>query len=173
MDKFIEIKPEEIKQNTFKLIGKDWMLVTAQRDNKVNTMTASWGGLGVLWKKPVSYVFIRPQRYTKEFIDNSDNFSLSFLDDNYRNQLNYLGTISGRDEDKISKSNLTIEYSDNTPYFKESKLVIVCKKLYSQNFKPECFIESETDEKNYPNKDYHTMYISEIQKILIKEAWID
>jgi len=173
MNNFIEIKPEEIKGNTFQLIGRDWMLVTAQNDNKVNTMTASWGGFGVLWNKPVSYVFIRPQRYTKEFIDNCDTFSLSFLDQNYRSQLNYLGTVSGRDEDKISKSNLTLEHYDNTPYFQESKLIIICKKLYSQDFQSERFIDSELDAKIYSNKDYHTMYISEIKKILADKAWID
>jgi flavin reductase (DIM6/NTAB) family NADH-FMN oxidoreductase RutF len=173
MNYFNEIKPEEIRKNTFELIGRDWMLVTAKKDNKVNTMTASWGGLGILWNKPVSYVFIRPQRFTKEFVDDSDTFSLSFLASKYKKELSYLGSVSGRDEDKISKSNLTLEYSDNTPYFGESNLIIVCKKLYSQDFKPECFIENEIDEKNYSNKDYHTMYISEIKKVLIKETWID
>ncbi len=173
MNYFNEIKPEEIRKNTFELIGRDWMLVTAKKDNKVNTMTASWGGLGILWNKPVSYVFIRPQRFTKEFVDDSDTFSLSFLANKYKKELSYLGSVSGRDEDKISKSNLTLEYSDNTPYFGESNLIIVCKKLYSQDFKPECFIENEIDEKNYSNKDYHTMYISEIKKVLIKETWID
>jgi flavin reductase (DIM6/NTAB) family NADH-FMN oxidoreductase RutF len=173
MSGFLEIKPEELKKNIFQLISKDWMLVTARNDNKVNTMTASWGGFGFIWNKPVSYVFIRPQRYTKEFIDNSDSFSLSFLDKEYRKQLNYLGSVSGRDEDKISKSNLTVEHSINTPYFKESKLVIICKKLYSQEFKPECFIESEINKEAYSNGDYHTMYISEIQKVLIDKAWIE
>lgn len=169
MSEFLEIIPEEIKQNTFQLIGKDWMLVTAEKNNKVNTMTAAWGGFGFMWNKNVSYIVIRPQRYTKEFVDRTDTFSLSFFDKEYKEQLNYLGTVSGRDEDKISKSNLTIEHLDNTPYFKESKLVIICKKLYSQDFNPECFVDGDIDKKMYPNKDYHIMYISEIKKVLIKK----
>ena len=170
MNKFIEIKPEELNKSPFQLIGSDWMLITAEKDNKVNTMTASWGGFGVMWGKNVVYIVIRPQRYTKEFVDNSDTFSLSFLDKSYKKQLGYLGAVSGRDEDKISKSNLIIQHSDNTPYFEEGNLAIICKKLYAQDFKPECFITSELDTEWYPKKDHHTLYIAEVEKVLIKES---
>jgi len=169
MNKFVEIKPEELNKSPFQLIGTDWMLVTAEKDNKVNTMTASWGGFGVMWGKNVAYIVIRPQRFTKEFVDSSDTFSLTFFDKNFKKQLGYLGTVSGRDEDKISKCNLTIEHSDNTPYFEEANLAIICKKLYAQDFKPECFIATELDEKWYPEKDHHTIYIAEVEKVLIKE----
>jgi len=172
MSEFIEIKPEELNKSIFQLIGSDWMLITAEKDNKINTMTASWGGFGVMWGKNVSYIVIRPQRFTKEFIDNADTFSLSFLDKNFKKQLSYLGCVSGRDEDKISKSNLTIQYLDNTPYFKEAKLAIICNKLYAQEFNPECFIKNKLDKEIYPDKDYHTLYISEIKKVLTEEAWI-
>lgn len=169
MNKFKEIKPEELNQSPFKLIGKDWMLITAEKEGKVNTMTASWGGLGVMWGKNVAYIVIRPQRFTKEFVDFSSTFSLTFFDNSFRKQLSYLGTVSGKDEDKISKSNLTIAYSDDTPHFEESKLTVICKKLYAQDFKPECFIETSLDEKWYPERDHHTLYIAEVEKILIKE----
>ena len=169
MNKFKEIKPEELNQSPFKLIGKDWMLITAEKEGKVNTMTASWGGLGVMWGKNVAYIVIRPQRFTKEFVDSSPTFSLTFFDNSFRKQLSYLGTVSGKDEDKISKSNLTIAYSDDTPHFEESKLTVICKKLYAQDFKPECFIETSLDEKWYPERDHHTLYIAEVEKILIKE----
>jgi flavin reductase (DIM6/NTAB) family NADH-FMN oxidoreductase RutF len=169
MSKFKEIKPEELNKSTFKLIGKDWMLVTAENDDKVNTMTASWGGFGVMFNKNVVYIVIRPQRYTKEFVDSSDTFSLTFFDESFRKQLSYLGTISGKDEDKISKSNLTIQHESNTPYFEEANTVIICKKIYAQDFKPECFISSELEQKVYPEKDYHTFYIAEVEKILVKE----
>lgn len=169
MKKFVEIKPEELNKSPFQLIGKDWMLVTAEKDSKVNTMTASWGGFGVMWGKNVAHIVLRPQRFTKEFVDSSDTFSLTFFDENFRKQLSYLGTVSGRDEDKLSKCNLTVEHSDNTPYFEEAKLVIICKKLYAQDFKPECFIANDLDEKWYPEKDYHTLYIAEVEKVLIKE----
>ena len=101
-----EIKPEELQKNPFQMIGKEWLLVTAEKEGKANTMTASWGGVGIMWGKPVAYVFIRPQRYTKEFIDAGDHFSLSVLGEDYRKTLNYFGTVSGRDEDKIAKSGL-------------------------------------------------------------------
>ncbi|AJA46903.1 hypothetical protein CPAST_c08030 [Clostridium pasteurianum DSM 525 = ATCC 6013] len=169
MSKFVEIKPEELNKNTFQIIGKDWTLITAQKDNKVNTMTASWGGFGVMWGKNVAHIVLRPQRYTKEFVDNSSTFSLSFLDKSFKDKLTYLGTVSGRDEDKVTKSNLTVEHSDATPYFEEANLVVICKKLYAQEFKPEFFVETDLDEKWYPDKDYHTLYIAEIQKVLIKE----
>lgn len=168
MSKFVEIKPEELNKNTFQIIGTDWTLITAQKDNKVNTMTASWGGFGVMWGKNVAHIVLRPQRYTKEFVDNSSTFSLSFLDKSFKDQLTYLGTVSGRDEDKVAKSNLTVEHSDATPYFEEANLVVICKKLYAQELKPEFFVETYLDEKWYPDKDYHTLYIAEIEKVLIK-----
>lgn len=169
MENYKEIKPEEFNESTFKLIGKDWMLITAEKDNKVNTMTASWGGFGVLFNKNVVYTVIRPQRYTKEFVDNSDTFSLTFFDESLRKELSYLGRVSGRDEDKISKAGLTVKYENNTPYFEEAKIAIICRKIYAQEFKPECFIADGIDEKVYPNKDYHTLYISEIEKIYVRE----
>lgn len=107
MNSYIEIKPEELDKSAFQMIGNDWMLVTAENNSQANTMTASWGGFGVIWNKNVTYTFIRPHRYTKEFIDNTDTFSLCFFDKKYKKQLSYLGTVSGRDEDKISKSSLT------------------------------------------------------------------
>lgn len=169
MDKFTEIKTEELNESPFKLIGKDWMLITAKKDDKVNTMTASWGGLGVMWGKDVAYIVVRPQRYTKEFIDNSDTFSLTFFDDAYKKTLGYLGKVSGRDEDKISNSNLTLNTCENTPYFEEGKVVLVCKKLYGQYLDPKCFLEDGIDERWYPEKDYHMLYIAEIKNVLVRK----
>ena len=169
MSKFKEIKPEQFEQNPFKLIGKDWMLITAEKEGKVNTMTAAWGGFGVMWGKNVAFIVIRPQRYTKEFIDQSTGFSLSFFDDSFKKQLNYLGTVSGRDEAKIEKSNLTVSHFDGIPYFEEASTAIFCKKLYAQELKPECFINQELDQKSYPNADYHTLYVGEITTILVNE----
>jgi len=169
MNNFKEITVEDISGNPFKMIGKDWMLVTAEKGGKVNAMTASWGGLGIMWNKNVAYVFLRPQRYTKEFIDATDTFSLSFYNESYRKILSYLGTVSGRDEEKIEKSGLSKASYGNTPYFEEANLVLICKKLYAQQYDPEGFIDETLDEKNYPQKDYHTMYIVEITKALIKE----
>lgn len=153
--------------NPFSKIGKEWMLITAGNKEKYNTMTASWGSLGIMWGKNVAFTFIRPQRYTKEFIDSHNTFSLCFFDEKFKKDLSYLGTISGRNEDKISKTNLSIDFIDNTPYFKEASLILICKKLYLQELNSSCFIESSLDQQWYESKDYHTMYISEIEKIYV------
>ena len=163
-----EILHEEFNENTFKLIGNDWMLLTAEKEGKVNTMTASWGGLGVIWNKKVAYIFIRPQRYTKEFIDASERLSISVLPNSYRKELGYLGRVSGRDEDKITQANLTVKKYEDVPYFEEARLTLVCKKLYAQYLEEKCFIEQEIIEQCYPERDYHMMYVVEIEKILEK-----
>lgn len=165
---FKAISLEEIKDNAFKLIGEDWMLISAEKEGKVNTMTASWGGIGIMWGKKVAYVAIRPQRYTKEFIDSSKGFSLSFLPDNFRDKLNYLGTVSGRNEDKVQKSGLKVLTEENIPYFEESRLVLLCQKLFAQDFTPESFLEEGIKDSFYAKNDYHTLYIAEIKKALIK-----
>lgn len=169
MNPFIEIKAEQLKGNPFEMIGKDWMLITAKKEDQVNTMTASWGGFGVMWNKKVAYIVIRPQRYTKEFVDFSDKFSLSFFDQSYKKDLSYLGKVSGREEDKIKQRNLTVIYDEEVPYFKEASTVLICKKLLNMPYKEEYFIDSSIIEKNYPGKDYHTLYIGEIEKVFIKE----
>ena len=163
-----EIAAENINENIFKLIGKDWMLVAAQKDGKTNAMTASWGFAGVMWGKNSLITAIRPQRYTKEFIDGSDTFSITILPDGYRDTLNYFGSVSGRDEDKIAKSGLTVEKCENTPYFAEGKLVLICRKMFAQEIKAESFIDKEALEKWYPNNDLHTLYVAEIVKVLEK-----
>lgn len=154
--------------NPFTKIGTDWMLVTAESGKKVNTMTASWGGFGFLWNKNIAFIVLRPQRYTKEFIDSSNEFSLSFFDEQYKNTLAYLGKVSGRNEDKITNSNLHISYENNIPTFEEASMVITCKNLYKQCLSPDCFIDKSLDILNYPNKDYHTLYLAEITGIFIK-----
>ena len=163
-----EIAAENINENIFKLIGKDWMLVAAQKDGKTNAMTASWGFAGVMWGKNCLITAIRPQRYTKEFIDGSDTFSITILPDGYRDTLNYFGSVSGRDEDKIAKSGLTVEKCENTPYFAEGKLVLICRKMFAQEIKAESFIDKGALEKWYPNNDLHTLYVAEIVKVLEK-----
>ena len=151
--------------NAFQAIGKDWMLITAEREGRANTMTASWGGIGHMWNKNVAFTVIRPQRYTKEFVDAVDTFSLSFIRGD-RKVLSYLGTVSGRDEDKIGKSGLTLAHADGTPYFEEAHTVLICKKLFSQPYLEESFLYKELYETWYPEKDYHTLYISEVIQVL-------
>ncbi|VIF67708.1 flavoredoxin [Clostridioides difficile] len=166
---FREVKIEELQFNPFTKIGKEWLLITAGDSEKFNTMTASWGGVGVYWGKNVVTTYIRPQRYTKEFVDSNDTFTVAFFDETYREALNICGTISGRDINKIEKAGLTPYFVDDTVAFEEANMIIVCKKLYHGNMSPENFDAKENDKKWYPEKDYHTMYISEIIKVLVKE----
>lgn len=166
MKEFHEISTKELASNTFKMIGSDWMLITAEKDDKVNTMTASWGGLGVMWGKDVAYVVIRPQRYTKEFVDASDTFSLSFFDEKEKSILAYCGKVSGRNEDKIAKTGLTTLHYNETPYFAQAKTVLICKKLFSQPLSKESFENPELLAHWYPSNDLHTLYIAEITAVL-------
>lgn len=160
------IAPELLRKNPFQLIGKDWMLITAGNEDKVNTMTASWGGLGVMYGKNVAYIVIRPNRYTKEFVDQEETFSLSFFDKGYRKTLNYLGTVSGRNEDKIAKSKLTVVRYEDTPYFDEAKLVFICKKLFKQPLNTDGLVNDQLKQTWYRAGDYHTLYIAEITAVL-------
>ncbi|MCR5062695.1 MAG: flavin reductase [Treponema sp.] len=173
-----EIQPEELNENPFKLIGQDWMLITAEKDARTNMMTASWGGLGVLWGKNVATVYIRRSRFTKGFIDDGETFSLCVLGEEYRKQLAYLGQASGRNEDKVAASGLTVEKAEvlengstiSVPYFKESRLVLVCKKLYAQEMKADCFTKAGKNipSQMYADDDWHTIYVGEIVKVLVK-----
>ena len=156
--------------NPFTKIGKEWMLITAQKDGKINTMTASWGGVGIMWGKNVATVYIRPQRYTKEFVDAGDTFTISFYGEEYRKALSFCGSVSGRnDSEKISKSGLTPCELDGVPAFEEASLVLVCRKMYQQDMEPDCFLDSQVRERWYPEKDYHTMYIAEITAVYEKQ----
>ncbi|MEI6102116.1 MAG: flavin reductase [Eubacteriales bacterium] len=169
MSEFKTITPQTFIGNPFTMIGTDWMLITAAKpDGKINSMTAAWGGMGIMWGLNVAYIVIRPQRFTKEFVDAADSFSLSFFDE-HKEMLNYMGSVSGRDEDKIKKSGLTILKEGKTPYFSEAELVMICKKLYAQPFQPECFVAKAIDAQCYPDHDYHTMYIAQVEKILVKD----
>lgn len=170
MNKFELVDIKECDMNPFNMIGRDWMLVTAEKEGKVNTLTASWGGLGVIWGKNVAYVFIRDSRYTKEFIDGSDSFSLSFFDTSkYKKDLAYLGTVSGRDQNKIENVGFTVNHEDGVPYFDEAEVVITCRKMSCHKISPEGFIDKTVDDKWYGDKDYHNMYIGEITHILKKK----
>lgn len=166
---FTQIDPQQLNFNPFTAIGKQWMLVTAGDETKANTMTASWGGAGVLWNKNVATCYVRPQRYTREFIDAQEYFSLSFLPEEYRKPLTYCGRVSGRDvDDKIAQAGLTLCNKFEAPCFEEAETVLICKKLYVDKIKPQCILHSETDSVNYPDKDYHIVYIAEIVKALVK-----
>ena len=154
--------------NPFEMIGKDWMLVTAGNENGWNTMTASWGFMGVMWGKNVATTVIRPQRYTKEFIDKNEYFTLSFFEEEQRGALAYCGKYSGRDVDKAKETGLAPLFVDGTTAFEQAKTIIVCKKLYVQDMDPESFVDTSIDGQWYPDKDYHTAYVGEIVAVYVK-----
>lgn len=166
--KFESVDLKQLPDNPFRLIGDQWTLVTAGSADSFNTMTASWGGVGVLWNKPVATIYIRPQRYTYEFLEKSDTFTLSFFSEQYRSALKLCGAKSGREVDKVKETGLTPVTEEGSVYFDEARLVFVCKKLYFDDIKPENFYTPDL-EINYPNRDYHRMYIGEIQKALISK----
>ena len=166
MDNFSGFKPLDIftlPDNIFTLLDKEWMLITAGNAKDFNTMTASWGGFGILWRKPVATIYVRPQRHTYQFVEREDVFSLSFFGKGYRKALNLCGTKSGRDCDKVSESGITpIVTPGSTIAFKEARLILECKKLYADNIEPQFFVDKRIDGSVYPTKDYHRFYIAEI-----------
>lgn len=147
--------------NVFEEINKNWMLITAKNsDGKVNTMTASWGMMGEIWGKEAVTVYIRQSRYTKEFVDSQEYFTLSLFD-GYKKELGILGSKSGRDGDKISEVGFSIEEVDNQPTFSQCKAVLVCKKMYQDDIAIKDMKE-DLVKAMYQDGDQHTMYIAEI-----------
>lgn len=169
---FKKINSKDFQINPFQRIGRDWMLVTAgDKTGGVNTLTACWGGLGDLWHKDAAFIFIRPSRYTYEFIERMETFSLSFFPGDCKSRLAYLGSHSGRDEDKIGKMNLHVEYFDDTPGFAEAELVIVCRKMYYLDFVGERIPANEIDRfySNEDENDFHRFYAGEVIGIYQKK----
>ena len=165
---FREISVEELKDNPFTLINKDWMLITAGNREKHNTITASWGGVGELWGRYVSTIYIRPQRYTLEFVEREDYYSLCFFGPDCRQALNLCGSKSGREIDKDAATGLTPCFDEAAPYYEQARLVFLCRKLYRQDLEEGCFLDKGLLEKWYDN-DLHRMFIGEIVKVLEKE----
>ncbi len=169
MKGFIEISPDEF-ESAAKLIGKDWMLISAGNTSEgCNTMTASWGCMGVLWNKPVAIAYVRPQRFTYLFTEANEYMTMCFFEEDKRDILKFCGSHSGRDCDKIKECGLSpIDVAEGkSVIFGEAKLALLCKKLYVSDIKEENFIERSLLS-NYPAKDYHRQYICEIVKAFKK-----
>ncbi len=166
MKTFREIKPVDIPGNPIHMIGREWMLITAGTPEHFNTMTASWGALGELWFKPVCFCFVRPQRYTYEFMEQYEVFTVSFFDEAYQSQLNFCGVRSGRETNKAAECGFTPRAAENgSVFFDEARLVLECRKLYFQDMDPANF-KDETIMKNYPQNDFHRMYVGELTRVL-------
>ncbi len=160
-----ELDPKTLSENVFTLFDDCWALITAGTESAYNTMTASWGGLGVLWNRPVATIYVRPQRYTYAFLEKNDWFTLSFLPEELREVLAYCGSASGRDGDKFAACGIHPAFSgQGAPYVQEARLVLVCRKRYWNDLDPAHMDELGLD--NYENHDYHRMYIGEIVQVL-------
>lgn len=160
-----EINIRELKDNFVKMISNDWALLTAGKSDDFNTMTVSWGGIGELWNKDVCFVFVRPQRYTYEFMEKNDYFSLSFFGGEYKKELGVCGSKSGRDIDKMAETGfIPVDLGEATG-FEQAKVNVVLKKLAYQDMKPDGFVD-ESIMKNYANNDFHRAYVGEIVKVV-------
>jgi flavin reductase (DIM6/NTAB) family NADH-FMN oxidoreductase RutF len=168
MQGFNSITPGELNGNIFRMIGDQWMLIGAGSVEKHNMMTASWGAAGILWNKPVAVIFIRPSRFTYQFIEKDGMFTLNFFGESRRDTLNFCGSRSGRDVNKTRECGLTPLVTESGAVgFAEAELVMECKKIYFNDLVPGNFIDPSI-EKNYNGKDYHRMYIAEILRVHIK-----
>ena len=169
MHTFQEVKYDEISTDPYRISDNRWMLVTSVNGDKVNMLTASWGGSGVIWGKRCAFIFIRKSRYTREFIEASNVFSLSFLNqEKYHGAMKYIGTVSGRNEDKLAGSRLSIGYDKEIPYIDEAEFVMECRVLYKQEMGEAGFLIPEYISKFYPDKDFHVLYIGEIEKMIAR-----
>lgn len=168
------VNPKDFNENVFRMFDDSWCLIAAYDEKHkslpYNAMTASWGGMGVLWNKNVFFCFVRPQRYTKEFIDNSDYISLSFFDEDKKKALTYCGRNSGRDGDKLSEVGLNVTVSEKgIVEFEDARVTVIGRKLFAADMKEADFIDKSVLEKNYPNKDYHTVYVCEIEELKVNK----
>ncbi|MDR1734480.1 MAG: flavin reductase [Oscillospiraceae bacterium] len=163
-----EINVRDLPESPVKMIADNWALLSAGNATDWNTMTVSWGAIGEIWGKDAVFAFVRPQRYTKEFIDREERFSLSFLPAEKKEALRICGRLSGRDSDKLCVAGLHGVFCEGTVWPDAAATVFVCRKLAAQPFDPAAFIDPAI-EGNYPNGDYHTMYVGEIEQVLVKE----
>ncbi len=169
MKGFNTIIPTDITDNVFKLLDKDWMLVTAGNTDDYNTMTASWGHMGILWNLPVAIAYIRPQRYTFEFANRFDEYTLSFFTERHRTALQFCGTRSGRDCDKAAETGLTpLPTGRGNVLFEEARLVLECRKIYVDDLKKKNFLDPGIAKKNYPKNDFHRFYMGEIVNVFTR-----
>ena len=162
-----EINVRELKDNFVKMISNDWALLTAGKSDDFNTMTVSWGGIGELWGKDVCFVFVRPQRYTYEFMEKNDYFSLSFFGGEYKKELGICGSKSGRDIDKIAEIGFVPVDLGDTVGFEQAKVTVILKKLAYQDMKPDGFVD-QSIMSNYANNDLHRVYVGEIVKLIVE-----
>lgn len=169
MELLHEINVKTLSCDVFQLFSEATPLVTAGSRESFNTMTIGWGGLGTLWGKPVCTVYVRPERYTYDFMEKSDYFTVSAFDASFSREMALCGRKSGRDTDKVKECNFTPCFAQgDAPYFAEAELVVVCKKLYAQDMTPDCLLEKDAVLPYYEKGGWHRMYIGEVVQVLKK-----
>ncbi len=160
---FKKVSIKSLNENYLKILNEDWGLVTAGNIESFNTMTISWGTFGVLWNRPVFFCFVRPQRFTYEFINTNHYYTLSFFTDQYKDALDFCGNHSGREFDKMKSTELVPVSTDiGNVIFEQTRLAFECKKIYTDDIKPENLLDPNILKATYPNKDYHRMFVGEI-----------
>lgn len=158
---------EQLSKIKFPQLMRDWMLITAGDESGFNTMLASWGGVGILWGGPVAFIFVRESRYTKEFIDSSECFSLTFFNKEFKDALSLCGTVSGRNRDKVKEAGLLPLHAENTTYFSQASVVLNCRKLSATLINTDDLIDKSILDRFYEDDDRHIMYVGKIEEILV------
>ena len=157
----------EFHADSFEIFNHDWALLTAGVKDDFNTMTISWGGLGTLWGKSVATVYVKPIRYTHDFLERNEFFTVSFFPEEYRKALSLLGSRSGKDGNKVAASGLTPTVLANAITFEEAAVTLLCRKIYRQDLDTAA-MPSDVVERYYKTEAPHTMYIGEVINIIKK-----
>lgn len=159
------------REDVFDLIGQQWMLVTAGTSEKFNTMTASWGGVGWLWNQPVAFVFVRPERYTHDFLEAESRLTLSFYPESCRDKLKFCGTKSGREVDKVAETGLRpVRLESGAITFAQSRLTLDCRKLFKSSMTSDAFVDASILARWYgsqPGGSLHDVYIAAIEQVYL------
>ncbi|MFA5043578.1 MAG: flavin reductase [Kiritimatiellia bacterium] len=158
-----EVAITELSIDVVNLWMNRWLLLTAGALDDCNMMTVAWGSIGCMWAKPFAQIVVRPQRHTRAYIERSDSFTLCAFPEKHRKDLQTLGALSGRDGDKLAKTELTLKASRRVtaPSYNEANFILECRKIYCQDMDPRGFID-KTIQDNYAAKDYHRIYFGEI-----------
>ena len=166
---FQPIQISDVFEGVFDFGNENWALLTSKKEDKINTMTISWGGVTYLWGKHCCIIYVRESRFTRECIDESKRFSISFLNrEDFGREGKYLGTVSGRDEDKIQNARLNVNYFEEIPFIDEADNVVICKVLFKSLMREENFVSGRVLADNYKDGDFHYIYIGEIMRIMIR-----
>lgn len=169
---FHEVDAHELTLRPFDAFDRGWALLAAGSEASSNCMTISWGGLGTLWNRPVATAYVRQSRYTKQFLDGSDTFSVNLFDGTERPALGILGKVSGRDGDKLAQTDLTQSLADGTPVIDQARVVLVCRKTYVGPLAPKGICDPEVEPRNYSGANagnYHTMYVGYVEHVLVAD----